>query len=69
MAKHPCAICGAQASVREMTCYHIIEPRSDAELNRWLDNTQRLLKLAIEDRKHVEELDKKYGPNARWIGD
>lgn len=47
----------------------LFEPRSDAELNRWLDNAQRLLKLAIKDREQVEELGKKYGPNARWIGD
>ena len=47
----------------------LFEPRSDAALNRWLDNAQRLLKLAIEDRERVEQLAKKYGPNARWIGD
>jgi len=47
----------------------VLEPRSDADLNRCLDNAQRLLKRAIEDREHVEELGKKFGPNARWIGD
>jgi hypothetical protein len=44
------------------------EPRTAAALARWLDHADRMLREAIQDRKYVEGLVKKLGPDARMVG-
>jgi hypothetical protein len=44
------------------------EPRTAAALARWLDNADRVLRQAIQDRKYVEGLVKKLGPDPRIVG-
>jgi hypothetical protein len=43
------------------------EPRTAAALSRWLDNADRVLRQAIQHRKYVEGLVKKFGPDARIV--
>ena len=45
----------------------LAEPRTPAGLARWLDQTLFVLQRAIQQREYVDELVKKYGPNARLI--
>jgi hypothetical protein len=43
------------------------ETRTDAALADWLGQAERELQHAVQQRKFVEDIVKKYGPNARTI--
>lgn len=44
------------------------EPRTPDALSKWLDNAEAALQIAIQQRKLVENVIAKYGPNAQSIG-
>jgi len=46
----------------------LAEPRPAAQLARWLGHAETALRQAIQHRKYVEDLVKKFGPNARMVG-
>jgi hypothetical protein len=43
------------------------EPRRDSALAAWLDQAERVLQNAVQQRKFVEDIVKTYGVNARII--
>lgn len=43
------------------------EPRTDATLADWLGQAERVLQHAVQQRQCVEDIVRKYGPNARTI--
>jgi hypothetical protein len=44
------------------------QPRTPGELAQWLNHGERVFKIAVDIRKNVEDLAKKFGPDARVIG-
>lgn len=46
----------------------LCEPRSPRAMARWLDFVEGILARAIKQRRAVEALIKKHGPDARLIG-
>jgi hypothetical protein len=44
------------------------EPRTASALARWLDHAETVLARAIQGRKHIQGLVRKFGPNARIVG-
>jgi hypothetical protein len=43
-------------------------PRSEGEWAKWLGNAETVLRRAIEYRKYIEGIIKKFGPDARVVG-
>lgn len=44
------------------------EPRTPAQWRYWLTGADQALKIAIQEREHVQALIKKLGPDARRFG-
>jgi hypothetical protein len=44
------------------------EPRSPAQLTRWLHGAERFLRIAIQQRKHVDGIVDKFGYDVRSFG-